>query len=1757
MKKFIKQIFKHYIFSLFLIMGMFGMSQVVMAENYAKVKMTVNSIINPDITSYNDNGLFEKQEMIFENPEIVEKNTEIAINIEADNITLQNYQFIKSKTKSNIPEGEYPNNKWLELNADIQKQIEADIDNTKQGYLTTRKYNYAGNYNKEMGDVSVTRNESFGDPVSEIMYQKAVEGEKYSETAEEKLFFPNRNMNDERYKLAISKAMKVWGYVKIEASGYYSFSAYSDDGAYGYITVNGQKKVFVEDWTVAPAFHRTNNEKIYLEAGKPYPIYMEWFEGHMTNCAFSLYYRKYSSIGDNVWDKNQWKNNSLKVNQDWFYPSKNKVPGDVASAYFETGTTVVNLPSEVGNYYLALKIKNKKDNVEAISKILYGSFEVVEGINLKKISLLEITDSGTSDFSAEDKGKLGSLTTMSMKQFVALRQELEGLYDAVYIGKGTYNSQELGAGSGYDVPRHATKDKMNDITNLKANEIKTNFIEKGYLVILHDDIFKGTKLNSNFSTYKTDIKENVKIVNENIDVLEILEVYTALRPEFEITNFNDGKTFNNGDTINISYNFTGELESVKLYIDSNFNHRIESNEIVASGSNESISYKVPRSLSGIRYFMVEAIDKNGRRTIKNGYFIIKGETVKVNILQVMNKNNTGSLLNTSNMDQSFLISDKNEKDYEINIRVIGIEDFNQTEYKNINGKYGMIIFGFADSYGNSNGSLSTEAKAELDRFIATGQSVMFTHDMIFKNSPSWSSYKGVFGQIEPEHNLGLGAPATTTNTQKVNEGILTMYPFTLGENIEIANTHNQYFTLDLEQGDVIPWYNLTGNDRDEYDSYNHYYTYSKGNLTYSGTGHTPSKFPESEQQLFVNTMFRAFIGSNHAPRITVESPTVDDWILGEDKIQFKFMVEDFDIGDNTSKVQLLINDKSIYSNNSTGHGVWIETKSNNYIKGQINTIKIIAEDKKGAKTEEVIELYIPDDDIQINFLNPKENYLQTNDGIIVVFEIESKYKIPSKDTDGNIIEHKLAELKIPKMTINSDKFNFDTGKTELVLTNLLLDENDARKESIDKGELLVKKYQVKIQHDLSAGSFYKQIIDSTKVKLIVDLETNTKNEKERLTIKKEKEVEITKPIVNKVSIKNLSAKIFFESLLDKDGNKISGMDNIYAEDIVVKDINKVESDIYVKQGDKIEIIFEYEDKYLEGLSTDDIKKLISLDNGFIESSKIEINTSGEKITATYTLKFKNEVIFNDEKVEFSLKISDQNGGRAELDKIILKTSKDIGEFAIDLIEKNVVEEKNYIGNSHDYGFKLTNQVEDISNIGAYLIVFEYDWTKSDLTSEPSEMPKNIQVIDSNNYFYFVSKEKEINLTNKIDGEYKVKVIPLDKAGKNSTGKNTLEEILKSITFVEESLIYYVDTVAPKVESVEIEKTKEGTHESMLNQFFTHGIIDSSAYKAGDSIAVKIIFVEKNLLDYEIKIGDKVQESSISGNDKFTLKSADYELSLNDNEIKISYIIRDKAGNKTELSNNDSLKISFETETAGKVEVDSKIKDKDNKIKFANDNIKLKILGTKPAYIIATSNNNDNTGRKFGNSTVSELKDLKDGAVMFLPTEGKHNISFYSFSKSGQRTDNVEEVLVDKNINYNGRLRSKTPRSSTGSYTIKLNFDDVTEYVGLKSYEIINYNTANITAGAKKDDLTTKNQPSLNPVGGVTGEPTITFVHNVPQDKILKIKFTDKLGNEKVIDYHIVIESQLEIIGKKAGESQEIRSIIDIGGDNIDIKGRDK
>ncbi|MDD2969815.1 MAG: DUF5057 domain-containing protein, partial [Lachnospiraceae bacterium] len=120
---------------------------------------------------------------------------------------------------------------------------------------------------------------------------------------------------------------------------------------------------------------------------------------------------------------------------------------------------------------------------------------------------------------------------------------------------------------------------------------------------------------------------------------------------------------------------------------------------------------------------------------------------------------------------------------------------------------------------------------------------------------------------------------------KTNEGQITEYPFKIPDSFEVANTHGQYMQLNLDtdsrdsytNDDIVVWYtisNVFSSTSDSNDYYqaslnnarNNYYIYNRGNVTYSGVGHSQVN-NDTERKLFINTMVAAYNAGISPPTV--------------------------------------------------------------------------------------------------------------------------------------------------------------------------------------------------------------------------------------------------------------------------------------------------------------------------------------------------------------------------------------------------------------------------------------------------------------------------------------------------------------------------------------------------------------------------------------------------------------------------------------------------------------------------------------------------------------------------------------------------------------------------------------------------------------------------------------------------------------------------------------------------------------------------
>ncbi len=618
--------------------------------------------------------------------------------------------------------------------------------------------------------------------------------------------------------------------------------------------------------------------------------------------------------------------------------------------------------NDIDSTSFELTIKNRKSVSNEWSSWYENGADVIKSISI----IFDDGDPSKPDqelYSLLKGNDKYDVTSMSMNKFISLRNEINGNYDIIYFGKGTYSRNTI------TEARYG-----NDITGLRADQV-LEYINANQLCIFHADAFKGasedgtsgstpvTVMYQKFNSIKD--RANVKVVNSISD-----SIFSDLATEFANDRYNHSPILTvtakpqsyriSGQPLpshNLTFSYgvydadlgKDDNLAVELYIDINCNSLFEPFERVAlrtvkNGEYGTITHNMPQQLTGIYFWKIVASDTSdftGAKTEFLDLFRVKGDKLDINVLQIKpNTGNNASLTELFNRPVTGGMPGETlgyrPGEFEIKVTEVTVDQFNAgsvagpTDYylRDLNGHYDMVILGFADDY-SKNTEFNAAAISELDEFIKTKQSVMFTHDSIhYKYNIGLSNqFWDDAGQTQ---RRGKGETAglvgfesssrnysSLNNTYKldnyqtvntwsdeaksvrpVNANTIGLYPYNLEsvpqDQRTVAPTHYQWYKLDLEDENVVPLFNLykdKSGERVNDDSMNNYYTYTKGNITYSGTGHKPG-YTEYEIKLFINTAIKAHSIANNKPIIELKQPTGDTESITKTEIPLSFVLKD-------------------------------------------------------------------------------------------------------------------------------------------------------------------------------------------------------------------------------------------------------------------------------------------------------------------------------------------------------------------------------------------------------------------------------------------------------------------------------------------------------------------------------------------------------------------------------------------------------------------------------------------------------------------------------------------------------------------------------------------------------------------------------------------------------------------------------------------------------------------------------------------------
>ena len=214
----------------------------------------------------------------------------------------------------------------------------------------------------------------------------------------------------------------------------------------------------------------------------------------------------------------------------------------------------------------------------------------------------------------------------------------------------------------------------------------------------------------------------------------------------------------------------------------------------------------------------------------------------------------------------------------------------------------------------------------------------------------------------------------TTRVSQVNKGQITTYPFLIPEDFSVSDTHSQYYQLNLNEdadadgeSDIVVWYTLEGGgylnnslySASPRDIRDNYYIFTKGNVTYSGVGHSSIRDNVNELKLYINTMIAAYSSGVHAPDITIrEKEDTDSAEVGTIYVSFDDEIENGVVSPADASVE-----EEVSGNERATESVYFTVEDTNIVKN--------------LKRKEIhVDFGIPENITEQEYQNNKDKYIQ-------------------------------------------------------------------------------------------------------------------------------------------------------------------------------------------------------------------------------------------------------------------------------------------------------------------------------------------------------------------------------------------------------------------------------------------------------------------------------------------------------------------------------------------------------------------------------------------------------------------------------------------------------------------------------------------------------------------------------------------------------------------------------------------------------------
>lgn len=311
-----------------------------------------------------------------------------------------------------------------------------------------------------------------------------------------------------------------------------------------------------------------------------------------------------------------------------------------------------------------------------------------------------------------------------------------------------------------------------------------------------------------------------------------------------------------------------------------------------------------------------------------------------------------------------------------------------------------------------------------------------------------AEHGALIAQESMEQNIKNGTPSLPTDkTRKNNEGIVTQYPFGIGDRMQVSATAPGDYAVDIEDDNLIVYYSCVGGTEgsasslfaaDPMDGLNNYFIYQYGTVYYTGAGYSlitgHGRKNNDERKLYINIIVNAGRKTGRGPSLNLYDLYTDDStkVKDLDTIMTNKVVKPFS-GGNECDYIVEIEDLSDFKGFDFLSSIPSTSKFKNvtiwYDTNHTTDINADGVADFNSSTDKLI--YYSDKKITVD-----------GDGFIIEDQSCDGNMLKSIYSGTSGIKHREDDTTVPMIALRKDCFDTDTGGQYAYIVVQVVDEND-------------------------------------------------------------------------------------------------------------------------------------------------------------------------------------------------------------------------------------------------------------------------------------------------------------------------------------------------------------------------------------------------------------------------------------------------------------------------------------------------------------------------------------------------------------------------------------------------------------------------------------------------------------------------------------------------------------------------------------------